>query len=160
MEFSHLNQTVKHHLCCVGEEEATQSTRTLPDGAVLPDCLSSRDVAEAGSRLLVSETTDSLFSFRNVYENSVAESSTVLPYMVCGGGSLMRGVNHAVKSHLQKYFTFPNRELTAKSPSHTAIDGGLILSQISSFKQMCVDVEEYNENGPARCCSSKMIDSR
>ncbi|RNF03990.1 actin-like protein [Trypanosoma rangeli] len=156
---------LKSSACWVGEEAVALPSRlTLPDGNSLPFPLSYAVCKEAGEALLFHTPHISApFAVHHAYQKSLIEFSSLNQWVLVGGASVVRGVREVFRgalSHAVSPSHVTPRRLQVKAPMHAALSGGVIVSQLSSFKGMCVHAAEYAEEGPHRCIHLKAVDGR
>ncbi|ORC93411.1 actin-like protein [Trypanosoma theileri] len=157
--------TLKSNACFIGDKTPTLPSHiTLPDGNSLPFPLSFSACREAGEALLFhppyTRTPDVL---QYTHQKCLLEFPNMKHWVLVGGASSIRGTREILHSSMS-HTIIPQKEhfhqLQVKTPMQAAISGGIILSQLSSFKGMCVNVEEYAEEGPHRCVHLKSVDGR
>ncbi|RNF08061.1 actin-like protein [Trypanosoma conorhini] len=160
-----LLRELKSSACWVGEESVALPSRlTLPDGNSLPFPLSSAVCREAGEALLFhAPHINAPFALHHAHQKSLIEFPSLNQWVLFGGASVVKGVREVVRgslSHAVSPLHVTPRRLQVKVPMHASISGGVILSQLSSFKGMCVHAAEYAEEGPHRCLHLKATDGR
>ena len=78
----------------------------------------------------------------NLYDNII----------LCGGNAKFRGIADRMKKEVQllsPYTENINVTVPAIEEKFSVWKGGSILASMSTFKQMCITLEEYDEFGPA-----------
>ncbi|AAZ10336.1 actin-like protein, putative [Trypanosoma equiperdum] len=154
---------LKSTVCFVGDEPPAVSRQiSLPDGSTFPMTLSPSVCREAGEALLYNAPTASApNALRHMYQKSLLECPSLDRWVLVGAASGMTGVGRVLGEAMTHALTVTQREgpqyIAVKDPAHAAVCGGAILSQLSTFKKMCVTVEEYVEEGPHYCVRPKII---
>ncbi|KAH9599169.1 Actin family [Trypanosoma melophagium] len=157
--------TLKSNACFIGDKVPTLPSHiTLPDGNSLAFPLSFSACQEAGEALLFhapyTRTPDIL---QYTHQKCLLEFPNMKHWVIVGGASSMKGtpeIIHNAMSHTIIPQKEHSHQLQVKTPMQAAISGGIIVSQLSSFKGMCVNVAEYAEEGPHRCIHLKAVDGR
>ncbi|EPY34482.1 hypothetical protein STCU_01562 [Strigomonas culicis] len=111
--------------------------------------------------MLYSDAMNVPRSLCHILECASIQFASPLRYALAGNGANMKGVSSAfadVLSH--SLLQVVPKCLYLKNPHWAAVEGGTILSQLSTFKSMCVDATEYEEEGPTRCTYGKIVDPR
>lgn len=156
---SYMNQIMPE----VGGEASVSGCRTeiaLPDGSLLPLSFSSSTISRAADRLLLSGESDVLDTAWYTLMKSINTEAN--SHFLRSGGAAHW---HICATKLATSF---NRSITPTTPSevlsknslHSSVVGGSILSQLSCFKNMCISVEDYNDEGPHGCVRQYSTDPR
>ncbi|KEG13747.1 actin-like protein [Trypanosoma grayi] len=162
-----LLQMLKATACFIGDEApALPQQLMLPDGSSLPFPLSTSTCREAGEALLFHaphiRAPDVL---QHTYQKCLLELPSLKHWVLFGGASSITGTREALRGAMNRVVAplqgaTPPQLLHVKSPMQAALSGGVIVSQLSSFKSMCVSAAEYAEEGPHRCIHLKTVDER
>lgn len=158
-----LLSTVKAQCCWVGSEEPPLPEEfSLPDGSTVQVNLTPQDYHQAANCLLYSGTTRVPDILHHFYQKFTVSCGTPVPHWVLFGGAAgMHGVNSVLAGSISSFMLdSPPRQLMVQNSCNGPVDGGVILSHLSSFKGMCVSMEEYEEDGPERCVHVKVADRR
>nr|CCC89762.1 putative actin-like protein [Trypanosoma congolense IL3000] len=156
-------RALKSSVCFVGEEPAAVPRHlALPDGSTFSVTLSPSACREAGEALLFrAPTVNAPFALQSVYQKALLEIPALDQWAVFGGASGVAGVRRVFGQALTHALTAAPREsprlLTVKDPTQASVCGGAILSQLSSFKKVCITSEEYAEEGPHHCVRTRAI---
>ncbi|EAN84931.1 putative actin-like protein [Trypanosoma cruzi] len=158
-------RALKSSACWVGEEPVALPSRlTLPDGNSLPFPISFAACREAGEALLFHQPHISApVAVHYAYQKSLMDFPFLNEWVLFGGASAVKGVREVFRgalSHAVAPLQVTPHHLQAKVPMHAPLSGCVILSQLSSFKGMCVHAAEYEEEGPHRCIHLKAVDGR
>lgn len=144
---------------------------TLPDGSLLT--FNRSDVSRCYQSLLVSPQCSVVDSFRHLHAEVLADSPSewsTCNWVVAGGGANTAGLQDYLKLQLTSTpvgdasvyngLTAEVRPVPLQSPSTAAVEGGIALSHLSSFRGMCTTREDYADQGPERCLHNKIVDAR
>ncbi|KAG8343169.1 putative actin-like protein [Trypanosoma vivax] len=148
---------LKSDACFVGDTPSAPPTHlTLPDGHVVPTPVSAAVCGEAGRALLFGDhcvSAPDILQF--AHQKWLLEFPSLNQWVLAGGASRVSGVQETLCSAMQHAlvpaaFT-EMRQLPVFDPLRAATCGGGIVSQLNSFKHLCVSSEDYAEEGPHRC---------
>lgn len=155
---------VKSQCCWVGsgEKPDTVDEVALPDGSILPMALSSTALEAASSRLLTSTRASATNSLLHTWEKATLLHPDVSQWVRCGGAAGMAGVGPTVADVVSKagMVSGPPRELHVRDHATASVEGGVILTHLNTFKKMCIDSTDYEEEGPQRCLHQRITDWR
>ncbi|CCW67264.1 unnamed protein product [Phytomonas sp. Hart1] len=134
---------------------------TLPDGSCARVPFGPHDALQAGRRLLYNSTVSLPDSFQSIYQSFSIEFHNCPYWSLFGGASDMFGVNDTLTRALSGSLPLTDPiQLRLRNSCNAPVEGASIVSQLNTFKSMCVGVESYEEDGPERCVHSKILDSR
>lgn len=123
----------------------------LPDGSSLSLSIPSYVLRRSEERLLFSATRNFLDEiwFSNLRTSKVLSSTQ---FLRIGGASQSKYFSSTLRSFLHGTYTYTQPiEIQTRNSRCAPVLGGCILSQLSSFKKMCISALEYTEEGPHGC---------
>lgn len=137
-----------------------QTEVVLPDGSSLSLSISSENISRAADRLLFSSQSDVLDTAWYTLMKSINTEANS-HFLRTGGAAHWHICTTKLSSTFNKCVTSTTpSEVLSKSSLHSSVMGGSILSQLSCFKNMCVSLEDYNEEGPHGCVRQYTTDPR
>ncbi|CCW59758.1 unnamed protein product [Phytomonas sp. EM1] len=144
-----------------GRKEETRSfarEMRLPDGnGVRAPC----PLTKGACRLLYSSTVSVPDSFQHAYQRFNIEYPGSPHWTGFGGGAAVSGVHDALAGALAGSLVLDEPvQLPLQNPRYAPLEGATILTQLNTFKAMCIGVETYAEDGPERCVHLKILDPR
>lgn len=156
-----LLRSVKERYCFLNQPESDLAAMVLPDGSVFTPPFSVEEVRVAAQSLLYSSVASVPDTLRYTLQKCCSIYSQPKNWLRFGGASRMSGVGDILSSAIQSPLSgSPLQELNLRSYTHAPVSGAMILSQLNIFKSICVDVADYEEDGPDRCVHLQVVDAR
>lgn len=154
-------EAIKKQQCFLGEASGSTGDITLPDGATFTSKLTAEEAKGAAETMLFSKTANIPRALCSLMESASVQFGFPQRYALAGHGANLKGIS-AVFSDTLSHGMFPTlpKNVYLKNPHWAAVEGGTILSQLGTFKTMCISGNEYEEEGPARCVYGKIVDPR
>lgn len=106
----------------------------------------------ACQKLLYSSSTSVPNTFSYHMRKALLVSPEMTHWSVIGGCAGMHGVRSILRDAVSHaVLVSAAKEVYVKNAAHAAVQGGIILAQLSFFKGMCITADMYAEDGPERC---------